>query len=93
MRMKIRASPWDLASVSPGKEGMIAKYRDRKKAEELRKRDPRAVRIMDEETILFVGENVLTLLREKPAAPAPAAAASSDSPARSRSGGAGRRRE
>jgi hypothetical protein len=66
MRMKLRAAPWGLASISPGKEGMIAKYRDRKKAEELRKRDPQAVRIMDDETILFVGENVLELLRQKP---------------------------
>jgi transcription-repair coupling factor (superfamily II helicase) len=66
MRMKLRAAPWGLVSVSPGKEGIIAKYRDRKKAEELRKRDPRAVRIMDEETLLLVGENVLELLREKP---------------------------
>ena len=35
MRTKIRAALWGLASVSPGKEGVIAKYRDRKKAEEL----------------------------------------------------------
>ena len=66
MRMKLRAAPWGLASISPGKEGMIAKYRDRKKAEELRRRDPRAVRIMDEETILLVGENVVELLRRAP---------------------------
>jgi transcription-repair coupling factor (superfamily II helicase) len=63
MRVKIRAAQWDLASVSPGKEGMIAKYRDRRKAEELRKRDPRSVRVVDGETLLFVGVNLLDLLR------------------------------
>jgi transcription-repair coupling factor (superfamily II helicase) len=66
MRVKIRAAAFDLASVSPGKEGMISKYRDRKKAEELRKRDPNAIRIMDDETILFVGRDVLELLQPKP---------------------------
>jgi transcription-repair coupling factor (superfamily II helicase) len=65
MRVKIRAAAFDLASVSPGKEGMIAKYRDRKKAEELKKRDPRAVRIMDEETILIVERDVLELLKPR----------------------------
>src|SRR5579862_8376200 len=63
MRAKIRAAAWDLASVSPGKEGMIAKYRDRKKAEELKKRNPEAVRIVDAETILFVDRPVLDLPR------------------------------
>jgi transcription-repair coupling factor (superfamily II helicase) len=63
MRLKLRAAAFDLASVSPGKEGMIAKYRDRKKAEELKKRDPHAVRIMDDETILIVGRDVLDLLK------------------------------
>jgi transcription-repair coupling factor (superfamily II helicase) len=65
MRVKIRAAAFDLASVSPGKEGMIARYRDRKKAEELKKRDSHAVRIMDEETILFVGRDVLDLLKPR----------------------------
>jgi transcription-repair coupling factor (superfamily II helicase) len=64
MRVKIRAARWGLASVSPGKEGVIVKYRDRKKAEELRTRDPGAVRIMDEETILFVGKGPLELLKD-----------------------------
>jgi len=63
MRVKLRAARWDLASVSPGKEGIIAKYRDRKKAEELKKRNPEAVRILDAETILFVGKDVPELLR------------------------------
>jgi hypothetical protein len=63
MRVKIRAAFWDLASVSPGKEGLIAKYRDRKKAEELRKLHPDAVRILDAETILFVGKPVPDVLR------------------------------
>jgi transcription-repair coupling factor (superfamily II helicase) len=66
MRVKIRAAQWDLASVSPGKDGVIVKYRDRKKAEELRKRDPNSVRIMDEETILLVGRDVVDLLRQRP---------------------------
>jgi hypothetical protein len=42
---------------------MIAKYRDRKKAEELKKRDPHAVRIMDDETILIVGRDILDLIK------------------------------
>jgi hypothetical protein len=69
MRVKIRAAFWDLASVSPGKEGLIAKYRDRRKAEELRKLHPDAVRIVDAETILFVGKPVIDVLRPPAAAP------------------------
>jgi transcription-repair coupling factor (superfamily II helicase) len=63
MRVKLRAAAFDLASVSPGKEGVIVKYRDRKKAEEFTKRDPQAIRIMDDETILIVGRDVLDLLK------------------------------
>jgi len=63
MRVKIRAAAWDFASVSPGKEGMIAKYRDRKKAEDLKKLHPDAVRIVDAETILFVGKPVIDVLK------------------------------
>jgi transcription-repair coupling factor (superfamily II helicase) len=69
MRVKIRAASWDLASVAPGKEGMIAKYRDPKKAEDLRKRDPDAIRIVDAETILFVGKPVMDLLKPSAAPP------------------------
>jgi transcription-repair coupling factor (superfamily II helicase) len=69
MRVKIRAAYWDFASVSPGKEGMIAKYRDRKRAEDLKKRHPDAVRIVDAETILFVGKPVLDVLQPPTAAP------------------------
>jgi len=65
MRVKIRAAAFNLASVSPGKEGIIVKYRDRKKAEDLKKRDSHAVRIMDEETILIVGRDVLDLMKPK----------------------------
>ncbi|HVR86475.1 MAG TPA: transcription-repair coupling factor [Planctomycetota bacterium] len=68
MRVKIRASYWELASVSPGTEGPIAKYRDRKKAEELRRLHPDAVRIVDAETILFVGKSVIDVLRPPAAA-------------------------
>ncbi len=63
MRVRIRAARWSLASLAPGREGLVAKYRDRKKAEELRKRDPKAVRILDEETILIVGREPDDLLR------------------------------
>jgi hypothetical protein len=69
MRVKIRAAYWDFAAVSPGKEGMIAKYRDRKKAEDLRKRHPDAVRIVDAETILFVGRPVIDVLQPPAAFP------------------------
>ncbi len=62
MRVKIRAAAWNLSSVSKGREGMILKYRDRKKAEALRKRDPEHVRIMDEDTILVVGRDVADVL-------------------------------
>jgi len=65
--VKLRAAAFDLAAVSPGKESTIVKYRNRKKAEELKKRDSHAVRIMDDETILFVGEDVLELLQKGPA--------------------------
>lgn len=63
MRVRIRGGAWDLSSVSKGVEGMILKYRDRKKAEALRKRDPAHVRIMDEDTILVVGRDVADVLR------------------------------
>jgi transcription-repair coupling factor (superfamily II helicase) len=62
MRVKIRAARWGLASVAPGREGIILKYRDRKKAEALRARDPKSVRIVDAETILVVGREVDDLL-------------------------------
>src|SRR4029434_10083531 len=63
MRVKLRAADSALAAVSPGKEATIVKYRNRKKAEELKKRDSHAVRIMDDETILIVGRDVLDLLK------------------------------
>jgi transcription-repair coupling factor (superfamily II helicase) len=69
MRVKLRAAHWDLASVSPGKEGLIAKYRDRKKAEALRNLHPGAVRIVDSETILFVDKPVIDVLKPPAAAP------------------------
>ena len=63
MRIKIRAAAWDLSSVSKGREGMILKFRDRKKAEALRKRDPAHVRIMDDDTILVVDRDVAEVLK------------------------------
>jgi len=66
MRVKIRAAAWDFASVSPGKEGMIGRYRDRKKAEELKRLRPDNVRIVDAETILCVGAPVADLLKPPP---------------------------
>jgi transcription-repair coupling factor (superfamily II helicase) len=62
MRVKIRAARWDLASVAVGHEGIVLKYRDRKKAEKLRARDPKGIRIMDEETILVVDRDVAEVL-------------------------------
>jgi transcription-repair coupling factor (superfamily II helicase) len=62
MRVKIRAAHWDLASVAVGHEGIVLKYRDRKKAEKLRARDPKGIRIMDEETILVVDRDVAEVL-------------------------------
>ena len=67
MRVKLRAASWNFASVSPGKEGMIAKYRDRRKAEDLKKLHPEEVRIVDAETILFVGRPVMEILAPPPA--------------------------
>src|SRR5439155_10644051 len=51
LRVKILAARWNFASVARGREGIVIKFRDRKKAEDFRKRDPHAVRIMDGETI------------------------------------------
>jgi transcription-repair coupling factor (superfamily II helicase) len=69
MRVKIRAAKWDLASVAVGKKGIVLKYRDRKKAEKLRARDPGAIRIMDEETILVVDRDVAEVLAYPPIPP------------------------
>jgi transcription-repair coupling factor (superfamily II helicase) len=63
MRARIRGARWGLSSLAPGKEGMIGKYRDVAKAEELRRRDPRRIRVIDGETILFVGGDVVEDLR------------------------------
>jgi hypothetical protein len=38
---------------------MVAKYRDAAKAEELRRRDPARIRLVDGETLLFVGGDVV----------------------------------
>jgi hypothetical protein len=62
LRIRILAARWGFASVAKGREGIVIKFRDRKKAEELRKRDPRAVRIMDGETILVVDRDPAELL-------------------------------
>jgi len=64
MRVRIRAGRWGLASVAIGRDGVVLKYRDRKKAEKLRARDPRAIRIMDGETILVVGRDVEEVLAD-----------------------------
>ncbi|HEX7901134.1 MAG TPA: transcription-repair coupling factor [Planctomycetota bacterium] len=63
MRIKLRATPWDLSSISKGREGMILKFRNAKKAEALRKRDPAHVRIMDDDTILVVDRDVADVLK------------------------------
>ncbi|HLF94792.1 MAG TPA: transcription-repair coupling factor [Planctomycetota bacterium] len=63
LRVKILAARFDFASVARGREGTVIKFRDRKKAEEFRKRDPHAVRIMDGETILVVDRAVEELLK------------------------------
>ncbi len=62
IRVKLRAARWDLASLARGREGWVAKYRDRRKAEALRRRRPEAVRLLDEETLLIVDGNPAELL-------------------------------
>jgi transcription-repair coupling factor (superfamily II helicase) len=62
LRLRIRAARWDLASVARGREGIVAKFRDRKKAEELHRRHPQAIRIMDGETLLIVDGDLERLL-------------------------------
>ena len=61
--VKILAARLNFASVARGREGIVIKFRDRKKAEELRSRDPRAVRIVDGETILVVDGLLEALLK------------------------------
>ena len=63
LRIKILSARWNLASVARGREGIVIKFRDRKKAETLRKRDPQSVRIMDGETLLIVGRDPEELLK------------------------------
>ncbi len=63
MRVKVRAAPWDFLSVARGRDGIVIEYRDRKKAEEFRTRDPRVVRIMDEKTVIVVGGDFAALLK------------------------------
>ena len=63
MRVKIRAARWNFASVARGREGIVIKYRDRKHAEAFRRRDPKNVRIMDDETILIVKGDPAELLK------------------------------
>jgi transcription-repair coupling factor (superfamily II helicase) len=62
LRIRILAARWSFASVAKGREGMVIKFRDRRKAEELRKRDPRTVRILDGETLLIVDGDPADLL-------------------------------
>jgi transcription-repair coupling factor (superfamily II helicase) len=62
VRVKLRAARWDLASLARGREGLVAKYRDRRKAEALRRRRPEAVRLLDEETLLIVDGDPAALL-------------------------------
>jgi transcription-repair coupling factor (superfamily II helicase) len=54
LRVKLRAAKWDFASVALGREGIVVGYRDRAKAEALRRRDPRHVRILDANFLLIV---------------------------------------
>jgi transcription-repair coupling factor (superfamily II helicase) len=63
MRVKLRAARWDIASVARGDEGIVLRCRDRKKAEELRRRDPRHVRRVDEETLLVVDRDAAELMK------------------------------
>jgi transcription-repair coupling factor (superfamily II helicase) len=63
LRVKILAAAWNFASVARGREGIVVKFRDRRKAEELRARDPHGVRILDGETILLVDRDPVDLLK------------------------------
>jgi transcription-repair coupling factor (superfamily II helicase) len=62
LRVKLRAAAWGLASLAPGKDGLVGKFRVAAQAERLRSRDPRTIRIVDAETILFVGGDPERLL-------------------------------
>jgi transcription-repair coupling factor (superfamily II helicase) len=62
MRVKLRAAAWDLSSVARGAEGMVLKYRDAKKAEQLRARDPKSVRLLDADTLLVVNRPIEDVL-------------------------------
>jgi transcription-repair coupling factor (superfamily II helicase) len=61
LRLRMRAARWGFASVARGREGIVVKFRDARKAEELRRRDPRAVRRLDDETLLIVGRDAAEL--------------------------------
>ncbi len=63
MRLKLRAARWGFASVARGDEGIVVKYRDREKAEEFRRRDPRHVRRVDDETLLVVDRDPAELMK------------------------------
>src|SRR5262245_14188247 len=62
LRIRIRAARWEFTSVARGRDGVVIQYRDRKKAEEFRRRDPASIRIVDGETVLVVGRDVADLL-------------------------------
>lgn len=62
IRVKLRAARWDLASLARGRDGLVAKYRDRRKAEALRRRRPDAVRLVDGETLLIVNGDPAEIL-------------------------------
>ncbi len=62
IRLKIRAAKWGFVSVARGREGIVIKFLDRRKAEEFRRKDPRSVRLLDDETLLVVGRDPAELL-------------------------------
>jgi transcription-repair coupling factor (superfamily II helicase) len=70
MLARIRAARWSIASLAPGRGGMVAKVRDAAKGEELRRRDPSRIRLVDAETLLFVGGDVVADLAVNETAPA-----------------------
>ncbi len=63
LRVKVGAARWGFASVARGSEGIVVKFRDRRSAEELRRRDPRRVRLLDDETLLLVGLDPAELMK------------------------------
>ena len=65
MLARILAARWNFSSLAKGHGGIVVKYRDRKLAETFRRRDPKAVRIVDDGSILIVGRDPVELMQDR----------------------------